>query len=236
MDKKSLNDYILKKHTIDNAMELIDPVTNQVVGKFPWDQAKAYDYMDHGAESFPLDNLIKMKSPELNPDLQRKGLGEQVYSQIEKITGKTIIPDVDLTENAANLHEKKGLGKSFGSSNYKPKIIDSIINKLGDSSANRLRAEKIYNVMKGEIVDSGVKGFKSIAPLLGKGLAAGAGGALSLAAEASDSPEVGDRLGQDALERDITANKQQNQIEKANAPKEAKIKALELFKKNRIPY
>lgn len=77
---------------------------------------------------------------------------------------------------------------------------------------------------------------KSFAPIIGKGLAAGAGGALSLAAEASDSPEAGDILGQEALERDIAAERTQREIESAGVPKDVKLKALELFKKNRLPY
>ena len=81
-------------------------------------------------------------------------------------------------------------------------------------------------------IPSTLSKVKSFAPIL----AGGAGLALSAAAEASDAPEAGDVLGQEALERDIAANKQEKKIQGSDVPDEVKMKALELFKKNRLPY
>lgn len=67
------------------------------------------------------DELITMGS-DLNPEVQRKGIGRSIYKQAEKDTGKKIIPDLILSDKAAPLHKKYGLGNEFGLSSYEEKI------------------------------------------------------------------------------------------------------------------
>jgi len=63
------------------------------------------------------------------------------------------------------------------------------------------------------------------------------GGAASLAAEAADSEEEGSASEQAALLREIDAQKQMKKIEESTSvPNEVKLKALELFKKNKLPF
>lgn len=74
---------------------------------------------------------------------------------------------------------------------------------------------------------------KSVAPVA---LTGGLGLAISGASEAADTEAMGGSEEQEALERDLAAHKQQKQIEQSDVPKDVKLKALELFKKNRLPF
>ena len=69
-----------------------------------------------------------------------------------------------------------------------------------------------------------------------KSIAGVAAGGLSVAAEAADTEDVGGSTEQAALLREVDAQNQMKQIDEADIPKDIKLKALELFKKNKLPY
>lgn len=62
--------------------------------------------------------------------------------------------------------------------------------------------------------------FKSVAPMLAKGVGAVGGGMLSLASEAADSPEAGDSLGQDAFERELAEKKRRDKAMNIATPEQ----------------
>lgn len=140
-----------------------------------------------------LPDFITMDMPYLEQPYRRRGLGEQMYKKIEEATGKKIMPDTELSDYSAALHTKKGMGKSFGQKEYGPDILKSLtqsLNKLGLAEPEKV-AKKAFDAMKEKIQSKGVPEFKSILPLLGKGVAAGATGLASLASEAADTEEEG---------------------------------------------
>lgn len=168
---------------------------------------------------------------ELNNQLP-EDIKHKASSDVEKF--KKILADKKILVRSADLHEGNIGYDAAGN----PKVLDagpfrfdaSKVDNILDSDMAigrpRMRAvKKILAANKSRV-------YRSVLPLL----TGGAGLALSAAAEASDSPEAGDVLGQEALERDIAASKQMKQIEGSEVPKEVKLKALELFKKNRLPY
>lgn len=144
----------------------------------------------------PVDDLIKMSYPNIDNKLKGRGLGNQIYSLIENDLGKKIMPDEVLTDHSKNLHQNYGLGKKFGSDNYKDTIIESqkkalknasekiqneSIGKLTDEEIDKV-AEHAYRRLKNS-VNYSLPDFKSFAPTFIKGLGAGAAakGAAALA-------------------------------------------------------
>lgn len=154
------------------------------------------------------DELITMSS-DMEPELQRKGIGRQIYKQAEKDTGMTIIPDQILSERSSPLHRDHGLGKEFGSSNYEDIIKRGIERKAAEDNAKyagkvtteyspwtgeasaRVRppewppevAQKTYNKIKDKMKSYGLDKFKSVAPAILKGL----GVASALTAPSADA-------------------------------------------------
>ncbi len=79
----------------------------------------------------------------------------------------------------------------------------------------------------------GTKIYRSLIPLL----TGGAGLAFSAASEASDAEELGNTSEQGALLREVDSQNQMKKIESSTSvPDNIKLKALELFKKNKLPY
>ena len=96
------------------------------------------------------------------------------------------------------------MGKSFGKKEYGPDILKSLVqslNKLGLAEPEKV-AKKAFSAMKEKIQSKGVPEFKSILPLLGKGVAAGATGLASLASEAADTEEEGSLSQEKAMQRE----------------------------------
>lgn len=165
----------------------------------------------HSSELNP-EELITMTS-ELEPELQRKGLGRQIYKQAEIDTGKKIIPDMMLSDKSASLHSKYGLGKEFGLSSYEEAIKKGIEKKVEFDNSQTPRpkstlwtgkmledidsppawppevAKKHYETMKKIFKDTyGMDTFKSILPFLktaGKIGIPAAGAAISPSADAA---------------------------------------------------
>jgi len=136
------------------------------------------------------DDLITMSS-ELNEEIQRKGVGKEIYKLAEKDTGKKIIPDFMLTQKSSGIHNKHGLGKDFGLSDY-----EQIIKKAAEKEAEihnktkagkgipsfsfdeghileevpplwpKQHAEEKYQKIKRIMEANGINKFKSILPLL----------------------------------------------------------------------
>lgn len=176
--------------------------TDQWIGNFGYRPARI-DVPETGGY-VELPEFITMDMPYLERPYRRRGIGEQMYKKIEEATGKKIIPDTELSDYSAALHAKKGLGKSFGKKEYGPDILKSLtqsLNKLGLAEPEKV-AKKAFDAMKEKIQSKGVSEFKSILPLLGKGVAAGATGLASLASEAADAEEEGSKLEEDAMMRE----------------------------------
>lgn len=158
------------------------------------------------------EDLIVMGG-NLSPELERKGIGRQIYKMAEKDTGKKIIPDVMLSEKSTGLHKKYGLGNEFGLPSYEDTIRKGLekktenINKAGLNPAKggiQFRTEEFIPKWPSQVADEeysrfkkimneahGLDKFKSIAQIikpLGIGLsAAGALGYSDMAGAATDA-------------------------------------------------
>lgn len=182
--KLNLEDFIITKAKDTNRYDVIDPDTNKAIAHFPYYQSRIRDRDLIGLNQIQLPEHITPDYPFVEPEYQGRGLGKQMYKFLERETGKTILPDTSLSESSLPLHKSAGLGKEFGSSNYKPKIIEAIKQQLGPESTEL--AEKLYEGLKAKIQKEGLTGFKSIAPLLGKAGVATAGGLVALGAQAAE--------------------------------------------------
>ena len=150
-----------------------------------------------------LPEFITMDMPNLEKKYQGRGIGTEMYKKIEQDTGKKILPDYTLSPSSSALHAKKGMGKEFGKPEYYKDIVSSLKNsldKMGVESSEEA-AERAYQWLKMS-VEKKIPGFRSLAPLLAKGAAAGATGGLSLlaeaASEAADADEVGESYSSEA--------------------------------------
>jgi hypothetical protein len=204
--KLDLNDFDIRYEPKDELFLIYDKNDNYI-GRFPYSTPKirvrdTEDFL--GNQLYPLPNYITMDVPRLKPEYQGRGLGEQMYKHIEKVTGKTILPDDMLSSAGKALHEKKGLGKSFGKKEYGPSIIADLIKQIkesniytniSDDKAKALATEAFENFSSR--VRKNLPEFKSIAPLIGKTALIGAGGALSLGAKAAEEIASTDELGND---------------------------------------
>lgn len=224
------------------AYNILNPVTGAKMGEFPYvkysiplDELASYrfgeeDYLNDdklraklnrilkNSEKIDLkgsaDDLIKMSFPNIDTNLKGRGLGNQIYSLIERDLNKKIMPDEILTDNSKNLHQNYGLGKKFGSDNYKDSIIESqkkalkqasekiqndSIEKLTDSEIDKV-AEHAYRRFK-DSVNYSLPDFKSFAPTFIKGLGAGA-----VAKGAAALATGGASLAAQAVEEGIDSN------------------------------
>lgn len=121
--------------------------------------------------SKPLSDVLftdywMMHSPDIYEDsIKNRGLGNQVYSMIEKDTGKKIMPDWRLSEYSKNLHKKYGLGKKFGSEEYGPTLKQGVETNLTKAqeelkAANILsEGEELSDKEIKEIADKQVESF-----------------------------------------------------------------------------
>jgi GNAT superfamily N-acetyltransferase len=224
LSKLSLKDFELKHHPDLDQVEMIDPKTGKQAGSFQWVKEHIKDpsvvdperYFGKGERRIPLDGFIKMDYPHVEPEYRGRGLGGQMYKHIEELTGKKIMPDTELSPSSLALQGKKGLGKSFGSDNYKPGIIKGILDSLGDTPVNRKLAEQLYKDRKDDMMKAGLKGFKSILPMLGKIGAGAATAGLSLASEAADTTDM-DAGGQLAHERELAERKRRDSATSKNS-------------------
>lgn len=219
------------------ATELYKELENTTGGKIiPGDDQTEKSFGLHEKRGFGKEfglkesTLNKLMSPsekqerDIRKEALRRGL-EALTGEMEGLSKKGISPkDLALDEYKSEI-DNKLLG-NINARNV-PNIMDNIINQARELPTAGQAAEFIK-----KNIPSSLGKVKSIAPFL----AGGAGLALSGISEASDAPEAGDALGQDALERDIKASKQMKQIEGSDVPNEVKLKALELFKKNKLPY
>lgn len=182
---------------------------------------------EFGLKESTLNKLMspnEKKERDIRKEALRRGL-ESLSSEMEGLSKKGVLPkDLALDEYKSDI-DNKLLGNI--DSRNAPSIMDNIIMQARKLPSAGKAAEFIK-----DNIPSSLSKVKSIAPFL----TGGAGLVLSAASEASDSPEAGDILGQDALERDIKASKQMKQIEGSDVSNEVKLKALELFKKNKLPY
>lgn len=202
----------------------------------PGDDQSQMSYNLHDKKGFGKEfgikesTLNKLLAPqekverELRKASLQKGL-ESLVSELEDMGRKGIMPGGVPLEEFRSEIDTNILG------NVEPRNAPSLLDNIIMEARNRMKGPEAAEFVRKRI-PSTLSKVKSFAPIL----AGGAGLALSAAAEASDAPEAGDVLGQEALERDIAASKQEKQIEGADVPKEVKMKALELFKKNRLPY
>lgn len=182
--KLNLEDFIITKAKDRNQYDVIDPDTNKAIGHFPYYQSRIRDKDLIGLNQIQLPDYITTDYPFIEPEYQGRGLGKQMYKFLERETGKTILPDTSLSESSLPLHKSSGIGKDFGSSNYKDKIIQSIKKQLGPESTEL--AEQLYEGLKNKIQKQGLTGFKSVAPILKTGGAVG----LPLVAAASNYAEA----------------------------------------------
>lgn len=107
-------------------------------------------------------NLILMDYPFIeNENLRGRGIGREIYSLIEKDTGKKIVPDTDLSSHAASLHKKYGLGKKFGSAKYEPEIVSSIESSLKKAS-DELSESEIEKLSDSEIKQAASERYKAL--------------------------------------------------------------------------
>lgn len=206
--KLNLEDFIITKAKDRNQYDVIDPDTNKAIGHFPYYQSRIRNKDLIGLNQIQLPDYITTDYPFIEPEYQGRGLGKQMYKFLERETGKTILPDTSLSESSLPLHKSSGLGKDFGSSNYKDKIIQSIKKQLGPESTQL--AEQLYEGLKNKIQKQGLTGFKSLVPFLGKVGTAAAGGLYGLAAEASDANEMQENLEQEALLREVDEQKRRS--------------------------
>lgn len=228
--KLNIEDFDLV-HSPEESTVFIKEKNGKVIGKFPYMTSKInvpelHNYANK--QKVLLPENITMDYPNLDPEYRKRGLGEQVYKKVEELTGKKILPDSILSDYSSSLHEKKGLGKSFGQKEYGPDIIRQVsqqLNKLGinDLELNEKLSKGAFNRLKELIVDMGVPSFKSVAPVLGKVGAAAAGGALSLAAEAADSPDAGGGTEQASFLRQIDEQKRRDYALKNSSDKERQV-------------
>lgn len=204
--------YILKRSKLgDN----IDYELKKFNPELPFDHLESGGFIVASPNPSAPDDLITMTSA-LDPTMQRKGIGKEIYKLAERDTGKKIIPDKMLTERSSGIHQKYGLGKEFGLSDYEQILKKGyekqadIINKrragntetFFDWGAGKAITKEIppiwppqfadeeYSTIKKIMNSNGLDKFKSIIPLLkpiGMGLTAlGAAGYSDPAAAAAD--------------------------------------------------
>lgn len=239
--KLNLDNFDVEKDIKTHSYLVKKKDTGKVIGEFPVKESSIY--VPDINKNITVDDFITMDQPMLDREYRRRGLGEQVYKLIEKKEGKTILPDAMLSPYSANLHKKKGMGKSFGLSEYGPKLIDKIVKRLEDegykflgnikdkAEAHRF-AKNAYDVLKKSIQDEGVSNFKSLAPFLAKGMGAAATGLLSLASEAADSESLNDDANANRLlDIEEGASKFNKQIEKIGM-EPYRLKATDLIDPN----
>jgi len=251
LPRLDINDFELKKHPEYDWVEIFDPKTSQKAGSFQWVPARIQDVGNilkqnidpDDPHTFELPGHVMMDYPELEDQYKARGLGEQMYKKIEELTGKKVMPDTSLTDASLGLHKRAGLGQGFGSSNYSPDIKNAITaeaerlkgaGELSKRFSGSKAADVMYDKLKNHFHKIGLKDFKSIAPLLGKGLAAGASAGLSLGAEAADTESIGDPNEDRIIQGEVKSQQDIDRIQKSDVPKEIKLKALELYKKNNI--
>jgi hypothetical protein len=201
--KLNIDDFDILNTKSSDSVFLREKATGNIVGEFPYKNSKIYVPQLHklrGQMDVPLEGYITMSGPHLEPEFRQRGLGEQVYKKIEELTGKKILPDTMLSDYSSALHQKKGLGKSFGKQEYEPDIIKLVSDKLDqleikDPELKQKLAKNAFENFKKKMLSVGVTDFKSVAPLLVKGgIAAGTGG-LSLAAEAAEQASESEPTG-----------------------------------------
>lgn len=209
--KMSLDDVEVVPEPEFDSFNIANKNNKQWIGNFSYMPARI-DVPETGGY-VQLPEFITMDMPYLEQPYRRRGIGEQMYKKIEEVTGKKILPDVNLSSYSSALHAKKGMGKSFGQAEYGPDIIKSLtekLSKLGLSNPEKI-AKKAFEKMKEDIQEKGVTNFKSIAPLLAKGAGTAVAGLASLAAEAADAKDEGSTLEEAAIQRE----KQEENFKKA---------------------
>jgi hypothetical protein len=208
LPKLNIEDFIIEEN--EDGVFLREKERGKIIGRFPYKDSYMYvpELTRHTRKTnvVPLEGYITMDYPKLDPEYQKRGLGEQAYKKVEELTGKKILPDSILSEYSSALHEKKGLGKSFGKQEYGPDIIKLVAEQLeklnikDPEAIERLSKEAFSNFKR--LVTDKVPSFKSVAPILTKGaLAAGTAG-VSLATEAADQ-----MLNTESLNDDANANR-----------------------------
>ena len=193
----------------------------------PWED-KEYNYRinpDHDVNyivdkdnnalgHFALDEDNVTRSVYVDPKYRGQGLG---YKAHEALASK-----IPIQMDDANEPEIYKIWDKL-KSNYPDKI-----EQIGMTAEGKPRlgfTKVLESLGKGK--------FRAVAPFL----AGGAGLLASGASEAFDAESAGNPNEQDALEREIAAQKQMSGIEKSTSvPEDVKLKALELFKKNKLPY
>lgn len=176
------------------------------------------------------ETLNKLLSPQekTERELRKKSLESGLNSlvgELEDLGRKGIMPGGLSLQDFKSEIDTNMLGNI--DARNAPSLLDNVIMQ----ARNKMKGPEAAEFVR-KIIPSTLSKVKSVSPIL----AGGAGLAMSAAAEASDSPEAGDVLGQEALERDIESHKKMKQIQSADIPKDVKLKALELFKKNKLPY
>lgn len=85
------------------AVRLRDPVKNRY-WDIPFEEDKTYSSME----------ALKPSNTYVPDHLKKKGIATNAYRVAEEFTGKKIVPDDVQSEDAMELHEKRGYGKKFG--------------------------------------------------------------------------------------------------------------------------
>lgn len=181
--------------------EIHGPVTYEFLKfdpRYPLDMQESLGTISAMPSNYS-DELITM-SGNLSPELERKGIGRQIYAMAERDTGKKVLPDTMLSEKSSGIHNKYGLGKEFGLDDYEGAIKKGIakrteqnnLSELAPTKQGQIRfkgstdfipdwpeqaAKEGYEAYIDKVKKHGVKGIKSIAPILkpiGMGLSAAA--------------------------------------------------------------
>jgi hypothetical protein len=185
-----------------------------------------------------LSQILKERYPELEPNIQFDDLAKDIgqYKEgkislnkelakgrdIQKLTSdvlhegahqyddvKKIIPSISQDDFNKELRKLKASG--FDLKNADPAQVYEMIAGKHHAQVPKLREGTFGLGALKSYLKSGT--FKGMAPMLAKGAAAGAGGLASLAAEASDSEDLGNASEQSAMLREIDqANREKKML------------------------
>lgn len=187
----------------------------------------------------PVDDALNPKPDTKYTEEQRKALLKQERARIKQLPDNQAfmgymkeldnkgIVDGDTHRNNIGV-DKNGITRSFDVGKFE--FGD---HAPGDAFAKNETLGKIRDVFSDKM-DKVTK--TRILRMMGPMLTGAAGMAYSGLSEASDAEELGNTSEQAALLREGDAQNQMNRINQANVPDDVKMQALELFKKNKLPY
>lgn len=217
-------DYVLKKPTTDDPISVRQMLSDYMESKqmakhVPVEQPMLV--LREGKSPVHLQKKLRVPYP---PDMEYWDLDKTTRAMKEQLKEKGVDPLFsDIGTNNAGFDE---LGNT--------KIFDPMATVYKSEDPRALPAFKAKDVALRRLKKmTGNKIYRSLIPLL----TGGAGLALSAASEASDAEELGNTSEQEALLREVDAQRDIKEIESSDSvPKDIKMKALELYKKNKLPY